>query len=79
MITAERTRADAERVGRPLDKMKLSWGEPALITQAKLDRRCPRCGLTRKNDFDILMINGDLIGARCPNCEWSTGKDCNKP
>lgn len=31
----------------------ISWGEPASICQAKLDKRCPVCGKTRQDGFQL--------------------------
>ena len=42
-----------------------------MITQAKLDKECPKCGWKQKDDFDIYIEDGIFIGASCPNCEWS--------
>ncbi len=53
---------------------KITWGEPAQITQAKLDKACPRCGAHSgdENDFrfDMNTENGIFI-AKCHNCGWS--------
>jgi len=49
---------------------KISWGEPAKIVQAKMDRRCPHCGAGKSDGFDIGIENGKIFGARC-ECGFS--------
>ncbi len=52
---------------------RITWGEPAEITQVKFDKCCPRCGLQRAEGFDLML--GREFGARCPvedgGCGWS--------
>ncbi len=52
---------------------RITWGEPATITQVKFDKCCPRCGLERAEGFDLML--GREFGARCPvedgGCGWS--------
>lgn len=40
---------------------RISWGEPAEICQAKLDKCCPVCGKTRADGFEL-----DHESAFCP-------------
>ena len=50
-------------------RRKITWGEPAKITFALMDRVCPHCGADARKDegFDL-----DVAGrmARC-ECNWS--------
>ncbi len=54
---------------------RISWGEPAIITQVVMDRCCPCCGLSRADGFDLGVERGRVFGARCPRegggCGWS--------
>ncbi len=54
---------------------RISWGEPAVRTQVKMDKECPQCGLSRADGFDMGVERGRVFGARCPRedggCGWS--------
>lgn len=54
---------------------KITWGEPAMIVQAKLDKCCPRCGLDRFGGFELGVEYGEIFGAYCPDdaagCGWT--------
>ena len=54
---------------------RITWGEPAILTQVKFDKCCPLCGLSRADGFDMGIHRGRLFGARCPRdeggCGWS--------
>jgi len=58
-----------------VDNQRITWGEPAILTQVQFDKCCPRCGLQRMDGFDLGMIKGRAFGARCPvsdgGCGWS--------
>lgn len=53
----------------------ITWGEPAVLMQVQFDKCCPRCGLERRDGFDLGMVRGRVFGARCPvkdgGCGWS--------
>lgn len=49
---------------------RITWGEPAKALALKESKRCPSCNLTRKDGFQILFEDGNLIGAWCP-CGFS--------
>lgn len=55
--------------------IRVTWGEPAEIVAACMDRACPRCGMTQANGFDMGIDDGYCWGARCPTeiggCGWS--------
>lgn len=53
---------------------RISWGKPQQIVIAKLDRRCPRCGKSVKDDLGLDLgyeENGKFFGAICFNCGWT--------
>ena len=54
---------------------RMTWGKPAQIVQAKLDKMCPMCGAMPAMEqdfcFDMGYENGQLFGALCWNCGWS--------
>ena len=58
-----------------VDILKVTWGEPAMIVQAKMDKCCPRCGLDRFGGFELGREDGEVFGAYCPEsgggCGWS--------
>jgi len=45
----------------------VTWGAPAMITQAKMDKCCPVCGKTRADGFDLGIDpeTNEIFGARC--------------
>ena len=49
---------------------RITWGEPAKALALKESKTCPSCNLTRKDGFQILIEEGNLIGAWCP-CGFS--------
>ena len=60
--------------GRGINQ-RLTWGDPAKITQAKLDKQCPNCG-ARVNDkklepFELMFEGLKCVAGYCPNCKWS--------
>ena len=46
--------------------------ETLMIVIAKLDKRCPRCGISTGEDlgFDIGYHGGEIFGALCFRCGW---------
>ncbi len=54
---------------------RITWGEPAVLTQVQFDKCCPLCGLSRADGFDLGLERGRVFGARCPRedggCGWS--------
>lgn len=47
--------------------------EPLQITIAVIDKMCPNCGATTKDDLglDLGYDNGKIYGALCFTCGWS--------
>ena len=43
----------------------IGWGEPALRTQVKFDKVCPKCGLTRKNGFHLDIEDDGWVNCSC--------------
>ena len=57
----------------------ISWGEPAQITQCKIDKECPICGAIRSIRGSMTMEigldmgydeDGAVFGALCHVCRW---------
>lgn len=51
----------------------ITWGEPAQICQAKMDKECPICENTRQSEmpFELITEENEITGAYCPKCGWS--------
>jgi hypothetical protein len=52
------------------ENKRISWGKPAQITEAIIDKHCPSCNKSQKQGFDIGIENGKIFGARC-DCGFS--------
>jgi len=48
----------------------ITWGEPAKICEASMDKHCPHCGISRAKGFDLGIAGGKVFGARC-DCGFS--------
>lgn len=55
------------------NRTKISFGLPAQICVAVMDKKCPCCGVGRDYGFDLLLEKetGEFEGARCEKCGWS--------
>ena len=56
--------------------MPVSWGQPAQITSARMDKTCPVCNERQKNvqySGDCLIAGFEVSenDALCGNCGWS--------
>lgn len=51
---------------------KRTWGEPLKIVMAIMDRRCPECNTSTRDELrlDIGRENGRIFGGLCFNCNW---------
>lgn len=46
--------------------------KPLTIVIAKMDKRCPGCGKSTRDDLglDLGYDNGEIFGGLCFNCGW---------
>ena len=50
-----------------------SWGEPAQIAQAKIDKECPICGAKPDPEvgMDFIYKGREPVAGVCHVCKWS--------
>ncbi len=58
---------------------KISWGEPAMVAAASVDKICPACGTDRVDGFQIEFTGAHCTGIYCPRCGFTFGVDCKEP
>lgn len=48
--------------------MRISWGQPAKIAEARLDHRCSVC---HKRELNEIYDGKVMVAAQCRFCGWS--------
>lgn len=52
--------------------LKRDWGEPLMILIATMDKVCPNCDFSTRDDMGLRLgyENGKIFGGRC-GCGWT--------